>query len=84
MDTKFPENTVFVVVILVPEVGKKKLMIARIIDDDNYEKNRNSFLTKMMLKCRVERAYIEDIQTIHSREELDALKKCFQRSQDEK
>lgn len=75
MAGKFPDKTVFVVVLLVSEDGKKKLMIARIPDDEEYEKNRNNFLTVVMGRCRVERCEIEDIQSIHSKEELDVYKR---------
>lgn len=70
----FPDKTIYVVASLVSEVGEKKLMIARITDDEEYEKNRNSFLTAVMGKCRLQRCEIEDIQFIRSKEELDAYK----------
>lgn len=75
MAGKFPENTVYVVALLVSEAGKKKLMIARIPDDAEYEKNRNNFLTVVMGRCRLEHCEIADIQSLRSDEELEEYKR---------
>lgn len=82
MKKVFPENTVYVVASLVSEDGKKKLMIARIPDDEEYEKNRNNFLTVVMGRCRLERCEIEEIQSIRSQEELDALRQQKQKERE--
>lgn len=72
MAKNFPDKTIFNVVELISEVGEKKLMIAKFVDDDNYAKNRACFLARVMLKCRFDHCEIKDIYPIRSREELDA------------
>ncbi len=73
----FPEKTVFVVVQLIPEEGKKTLEIATFSEDTLLDK-LPLFFNKVKKKCIEKHAYIGDFYSFRSQEEWEAHKQRIQ------